>query len=278
MKKLLCMVLVLMLVFSAGAALAVSESDWAYIQGKGKLTIGITLFAPINYYDENNELIGFDTELAKAVCEKLGVEVEFIEINWDSKEIELNSKNIDAIWNGMCITEERKQNMSMSRPYLYNTQAMVMKADKEADIMADISGKYVVAEQGSTGEGKLQGTIADDDTVVVSAKEYFKDANYTPVDSMAKALMEVKSGIADVALVDSVCALAMVGEGTDYDDLTVNLDNNFGLQEYGIGFRVGSDVTELVNNAIIELTKDGTVAQIAEKYGLTDMLVPVDAE
>ena len=278
MKKLLCMVLVLMMVFSAGAAMAESESDWAYIQGKGKLTIGITLFAPINYSDENNELIGFDTELAKAVCEKLGVEVEFIEINWDSKEIELNSKNIDAIWNGMCITEERKQNMSMSRPYLYNTQAMVMKADKEADIMADISGKYVVAEQGSTGEGKLQGTIADDDTVVVSAKEYFKDANYTPVDSMAKALMEVKSGIADVALVDSVCALAMVGEGTDYDDLTVNLDNNFGLQEYGIGFRVGSDVTELVNNAIIELTKDGTVAQIAEKYGLTDMLVPVDAE
>lgn len=278
MKKLLCMVLVLMMVFSAGAAMAESESDWAYIQGKGKLTIGITLFAPINYYDENNELIGFDTELAKAVCEKLGVEVEFIEINWDSKEIELNSKNIDAIWNGMCITEERKQNMSMSRPYLYNTQAMVMKADKEADIMADIAGKYVVAEQGSTGEGKLQGTIADDDTVVVSAKEYFKDANYTPVDSMAKALMEVKSGIADVALVDSVCALAMVGEGTDYDDLTVNLDNNFGLQEYGIGFRVGSDVTELVNNAIIELTKDGIVAQIAEKYGLTDMLVPVDAE
>ena len=278
MKKLLCMVLVLMMVFSAGAAMAESESDWAYIQGKGKLTIGITLFAPINYYDENNELIGFDTELAKAVCEKLGVEVEFIEINWDSKEIELNSKNIDAIWNGMCITEERKQNMSMSRPYMYNTQAMVMKADKEADIMADIAGKYVVAEQGSTGEGKLQGTIADDDTVVVSAKEYFKDANYTPVDSMAKALMEVKSGIADVALVDSVCALAMVGEGTDYDDLTVNLDNNFGLQEYGIGFRVGSDVTELVNNAIIELTKDGTVAQIAEKYGLTDMLVPVDAE
>ena len=278
MKKLLCMVLVLMMVFSAGAAMAESESDWAYIQGKGKITIGITLFAPINYYDESGELIGFDTELAKATFEKLGVEVEFIEINWDSKEIELNSKNIDAIWNGMCITEERKQNMSMSRPYLYNTQAMVMKADKEADIMADIAGKYVVAEQGSTGEGKLQGTIADDDTVVVSAKEYFKDANYTPVDSMAKALMEVKSGIADVALVDSVCALAMVGEGTDYDDLTVNLDNNFGLQEYGIGFRVGSDVTELVNNAIIELTKDGTVAQIAEKYGLTDMLVPVDAE
>ncbi len=278
MKKLLCMVLVLMMVFSAGAALAESDSDWAYIQEKGKLTIGITLFAPINYYDESGELIGFDTELAKAVCEKLGVEVEFIEINWDSKEIELNSKNIDAIWNGMCITEERKQNMSMSRPYLYNTQAMVMKADKEEEIMADISGKYVVAEQGSTGEGKLQGTIADDDTVVVSAAEYFKDVNYTAVDSMAKALMEVKSGIADVALVDSVCALAMVGEGTDYDDLTVNLDNNFGLQEYGIGFRVGSDVTELVNNAIIELTKDGIVAEIAEKYGLTDMLVPVDAE
>ena len=273
MKKLLCMVLVLMMVFSAGAAMAESESDWEYIKGKGKITIGITLFAPINYYDENNELIGFDTELAKATFEKLGVEVEFIEINWDSKEIELNSKNIDAIWNGMCITEERKQNMSMSRPYLYNTQAMVMKADKEADIMADISGKYVVAEQGSTGEGKLQGTIEDDDTVEVSAQEYFAGCTYIPVGSMANALLEVKSGTADIALVDSVCALGMVRPDSDYADLVVNMDNNFGDQFYGIAFRKGSDFTAMVNESIAKLKEDGTVAELAEKYGLTDALI-----
>lgn len=279
MKKFLSMMLVVLMAMTAfaGLATAESESDWAYIQNKGKLVIGITLFAPMNYY-EGEDLIGFDTELALAVGKKLGVEIEFIEINWDSKEIELNSKNIDAIWNGMCITEERKQNMSMSNAYLYNTQAMVMKAENEEKLMADVTGAYVVAEQGSTGEGKLLGTIEDDETVVVSAKEYFANTNYTAVDSMAKALMEVKSGIADVALVDSVCALAMVGEGTDYADLIVNLDNNFGLQEYGIGFRVGSDVTELVNQAIAELTLDGTVAEIAAKYALTDALVPVEAE
>ena len=274
MKKFLSMILVVLMAMTAfaGFAMAEADSDWAYIQGKGKLVIGMTLFAPMNYY-EGEDFVGFDTELALAVGEKLGIEIEFIEISWDAKEIELNSKNIDAIWNGMCITEERKENMSISAPYLYNTQAMVMKADREEELMANVAGAYVVAEQGSTGEGKLLGTIADDETVEVSAKDYFAQSNYTAVDSMAKALMEVKSGIADIALVDSVCALAMVGEGTDYEDLIVNLDNNFGLQEYGIAFRKGSDVTEKVNAAIAELTEAGVVAEIAAKYGLADMLV-----
>ena len=259
---------------AAAQTVAAEDSDWAYIQEKGKMVVGITMFAPMNYEDESGELVGFDTELTKAVCEKLGVEPEFLEINWDSKEIELNSKNIDCIWNGMCITEERKENMSMSAPYLLNTQALVMKADRQEEIMANgPAGLSVVAEQGSTGEGKLLGDIPDDDTVEVSPSEYFKDAKYTPVDSMAKALMEVKSGTADLAIVDSVCALAMVGEGTDYDDLVVNLDNNFGEQQYGIAFRKGSDTEEVVSAAIQELYQDGTVEAIAEKYGLSDILI-----
>ena len=250
------------------------ESDLAYLQDKGTVTVGITLFAPMNYYEEgSNELIGFDTELTKAVFEKLGLTPEFVEINWDSKEIELNSKNIDCIWNGMCITEERKENMSMSAPYLHNTQAMVMKADREEEIMGSVDGLSVVAEQGSTGEGKLTGDIPDDETVVVSAKEYFANANYTPVDSMAKALMEVKAGTADLALVDSVCALGMVSSESDYADLVVNLDNDFGAQEYGIAFRKGSDVTEAVNGAIAELMAEGTVDEIAGRYGLVEMLI-----
>ena len=276
MKKLLALALAVMMMAGLITGIAAAEeSDWDYISGKGKLVVGMTLFAPMNYY-EGDEFVGFDTELTKAVGEKLGVEIEFVEINWDSKEIELNSKNIDCIWNGMCITPERKENMSMSNAYLYNTQAIVAKTDKMADLLANLEGVNVVAEQGSTGEGKLLGTIEDDETVVVSAKEFFSKSNYTAVDSMAKALMEVKSGTADIALVDSVCALAMVGEGTDYADMSVNLDNNFGLQEYGIAFRKGSDVTEKVNEIIVELTKDGTVAEIAGRYGLTDALVPVE--
>ena len=257
----------------AAASATEGESDWEYISGKGKLVVGMTLFAPMNYYDDSNTFVGFDTEMATAVCEKLGIEVEFVEINWDSKEIELNSKNIDCLWNGMCITPERRENMGISNPYLNNTQAIVVKKDREADVMAGVDGLTVVAEQGSTGEGKLQGTIEDDETVKVSAKEYFAKSNYVACDSMAKALMEVKAGTADLALVDSVCALAMVGEGTDYDDMVVNLDNDFGLQEYGIAFRKGSDVTEKVNTAIDELYADGVVEEIAGRYGLTEMLI-----
>ena len=276
MKKLIALILAVMMVSLCACMAAAEESDWEYIQGKGKVVVGMTLFAPMNYY-EGEDFIGFDTELTKAVFEKLGVEVEFKEINWDSKEIELNSKNIYCILNGMCITETRKETMSMTNAYLYNTQAIVAKTDRIDALLANgMKGVYVVAEQGSTGEGKLTGDIADDETVEVSAKEFFAEANYTAVDSMAKALMEVKAGTADLALVDSVCALAMVGEGTDYADMTVNLDNNFGLQEYGIAFRKGSDVTEKVNAAIIELTKDGTIAEIASRYGLTDALVPVE--
>ncbi len=255
---------------------AAGGSDWAYIQDKGEMVIGMTLFAPMNYYDDNNEFVGFDTELANAVAEKLGIKVKFEEINWDSKEVELNSKNIDCIWNGMCITEERKQNMSMTDPYLKNTQAMVMKADREAEIMKDVSGLTVTAEQGSTGEGKIDGSIEDDETVKVSAKEYFAHSNYVASDSMAKALMEVKSGTADIAVVDSVCALAMVRPDSDYSDMVVNMDNQFGDQEYGIAFRKGSDAEDVISDAIEELYKEGVVEEIAAKYGLSDALIKDD--
>lgn len=252
---------------------ASTESDYEQIKANGKAVVGITMFNPMNYYDENKELVGFDTELAKAAFEKLGLEAEFIEINWDTKEIELNSRSIDCIWNGMCITDDRKANMGITNPYLNNTQAMVMKPEKAAELAKDPSGATVVAEQGSTGEGKLQGTIEDDATVKVSAKEFFTNAKYTAVDSMAKAIMEVAAGTADIALVDSVCAYGMVGEGTDYPDLVVNVDNEFGAQQYGIAFRKGSDMVEKINSTIDELKADGTVEKLAEKYNLTTMLI-----
>lgn len=276
MKKLLTLLLagvMCMSMASCGNQQTSDGSDLEYVKNKGELVIGITLFAPMDYEDENGDLIGFDKELGDAVCKKIGVTPKFTEINWDSKEVELNSKNIDCIWNGMCITEDRKTNMSISDPYLKNTQALVMKKDRASEILSNIDGITLVAEQGSTGEGKITGEIEDDDTVVVSPKEFFAGANYTAVDSMAKALMEVKSGTADAALVDSVCALAMTGEGTDYSDLVCNMDNNFGDQEYGIAFRKGSDITAAVNTAIDELYKDGTVQKIAEKYKLTDALI-----
>lgn len=270
MKKLLALVLALMMASCTALALA-EDSDLAYIKDKGTLAMGITLFAPMNYYD-GTTLVGFDTELATAVSEKLGVKAEFIEINWDSKEIELNSKNIDCIWNGMTITDERKENMAVSAPYLLNRQAMVMKADRVADILANVDGLTVVAEAGSTGEASILGTVTYPDAAV-DAKAYFAGCTYIAVDSQAKALMEVKAGTADIALIDSVAAAGMVGEGTDYADLALDMSNDFGAQEYGIAFRKGSDVCAAVDAAIAELRADGTLDAIAAKYGLTSELI-----
>lgn len=276
MKRFLCVLLAVLTILSLAACTqqnAPSDSDWAYIQNKGIMTIGVTNYPPMNYQDGAGNWTGFDTEFAQAVCESLGIDVEFIEISWEAKETELASKNIDCLWNGMCITEDRKIAWEVSKPYMYNTQAMVMKADREAEIMADVSGKNVVAEAGSTGEEKITGVIDDtaDDTVQVMAKEYFANSKYTGVSSMATALMDVENGVADIAVVDSVIAQGMIeSEGSSFTDLVINTDNKFGDQYFGIAFRKGSDMCAKVDDAIDTLRANGKLNEIAEKYGLTN--------
>lgn len=267
MKKLLALTLAVLMaaamLVGCGAAPTGGEetaSDLAYITDKGTMTIGMTIFAPMDYYDENNELVGFEVEFGKAVCEKLGVTPEFVEINWDAKEVELNAKNIDCIWNGMTITDERKANMSVSNPYMTNKQVMVAKADKAESYKESAKDALVVAEAGSAGEELATGDA------------FFADANFTAVDSMAKALMDVASGTSDIAIVDYVTSIGSIGEGTDFEDLVVVDAADFSPEEYGIAFRKGSDVTAKVNEVISELVADGTLAAIAEKYKLADVL------
>lgn len=282
MKKLLCLLLALVMCLSfaaCGEKAAVkddaAQTDWEYIQEKGVMTVGVTMYPPMNYLDDNNEWTGFDTEFAQAVGKKLGVDVEFVEISWEAKETELSSKNIDVLWNGMCITEDRKEMWEVTKPYMYNTQAMVMKADKADEILANVAGKKVVAEAGSTGEGKIDGSIDDttDATVEVMAKDYFADCEYTGVSSMATALTDVQQGVADIAVVDYVIAKGMVeGEGSTLTDLVINIDNKFGDQYFGIAFRKGSDACAKVNDAIAELRESGELDKIGDKYGLTDSL------
>ena len=246
-----------------GGAAANANSDWSYIEGKGEMIIGVTYFSPMNYKDENGELTGFETEFAKAVCEKLGVKANFIEIEWSAKETELNSKNIDCIWNGMTIDEERKTNMDISLPYMANKQVMVVKKGNEGKFASaeGVKGASVVAEKGSAGE-----TVAKED-------EFFKEANYTAVDAQSKVLLEIKSGTADIGIIDYVMSIGSIGEGTDYADLAVVADKGFADEEYGIAFRKNSPVTlEKVNGAIQELANDGTLDRIAEKYKLQELI------
>ena len=242
------------------AATQAVESDLAYIQDKGTMVIGYTIMEPLNYTDDAGDFVGFETEFASAVCEKLGVEPKFQLIDWDAKESELSSKTIDCIWNGMTITDERKANMSITKPYLANRQALVVRKDDVEKYTASLDGANVVVEAESAGD-----ELANEDQV-------FANTTITAVDAQATALMDVKAGTSDVAVIDFVMAGGSIREGSSYEDLAI-IDLNFPSEEYGAAFRKGSDVTAEVNKAIDELIADGTLDQIAEKYGLADILI-----
>ena len=231
---------------------------------KEEFVIGITYFEPMNYFDDNGELVGFETEFAKAVCEKLGLEPKFQEIDWNTKETELNSGAIDCIWNGMTITDERKENMGISEPYMQNKQVLVVKAEnlEKFSDAANFADAKIVAESKSAGE-----TVATTD-------DLFKDSVFTAVDTQAKTLMEVKSGTADAAILDYVASIGMIGEGTEYDMLTVVEKYEFSPEQYGIAFRKDdNEMREKFQKAIDELMADGTIEKIAKKYKLDSLLV-----
>lgn len=241
-----------------------ATGDWSYIADKGDLVIGITYFEPMNYKDENGELTGFETEFAQSVCEKLGVKANFQKIDWDSKEVELNAKTIDCIWNGLTITDERQENMGISTPYMENKQVMVTKAenaDKFTTAEA-VKGATVVAEKKSAGEDVAKGD------------EFFKEANYVSVDSQAKALLEVKSGTADIAIIDYVMSIGTIADGTDYADLKVVEGKDFAKEQYGIAVRKGdAETLQKINDAIQAVADDGKLEEIAKKYNLQDLLL-----
>lgn len=271
MKRVLALVMTLGLLLSltacgggetkqAEGGAPAAESDLAYIKDKGEMVVGMTLFAPMNY-EENGELTGFETEFATAVCEKLGVTPKFQEIDWNSKEIELNAKNIDCIWNGMTVTEDRKQNMALTDSYMNNKQVIVCKKENVDKFANSVDGLSVVAENGSTGEELAQ------------SDAFFANANYTAVDSQAKGLTDVLAGTSDAAIVDYVLSIGSIGEGTDFKDLAVVESKEFARDEYAVAFRKGSDVADEVNKVIAELAADGTLKQIADKYKLGELLL-----
>ena len=241
----------------ADAAEPAEETDLAYIQNKGTLVIGITDFEPMDYKDADGNWIGFDADMAKAFAESLGVIAEFVEIDWDNKILELDSKTIDCVWNGMTLTAEVTSSMECSNAYCNNAQVVIVPADKAADYQTVESCKDLVfaAEAGSAGEAEL------------TALGY----NVTPVKAQSDALMEVAAGTSDAAVIDSLMAAAMVGEGTGYADLTYTCGLN--SEEYGVGFRKGSDLAQKLNDFFKTSYDDGTMLKIAETYGVQAAII-----
>ena len=240
---------------ASSAAASDAASDLDYIKEKGSMVIGYTVYEPMNYTDADGNFTGFDTELATAVCEKLGVEPEFVEINWDTKVVELDAKSIDCIWNGMTLTDDIMANTATTRAYAKNAQVVVIKDGTDYTSTADLVGKTVVAEAGSAGEAAIEGD------------ENLAQADYVSKSVQTDCLMEVAAGTADAAVLDLTLANAMIGEGTDYASLKIVDELN--AEEYGVAFRKGSDAAAVVDAAFDKLKADGTMQALAEKYELT---------
>lgn len=226
------------------------DSDVAYVKDKGTLVIGITDFEPMDYKDENGEWIGFDADMAKTFAESLGVTAEFVEIDWDNKIMELDGKTIDCVWNGMTLTDEVTSSMACSNAYCNNAQIVIVPKDKadqyqDTDSLSDLT---FAVEAGSAGEEQVK-TLG---------------LNYTAVKAQADALMEVAAGTSDAAVIDSLMAAAMVGDGTSYADLTYTIGLN--SEEYGVGFRKGSDLVSALNDFFATSYADGSMLKCAETY------------
>lgn len=229
-------------------------SDLGYVLSEGKLIVGITEYEPMDYKDENGEWTGFDAELARLFAEELGVDCEFFVLgDWGKKFFELDATHIDCVWNGMTITDEAKNNASVSDPYVINAQVVVMKKDdisKYPDV-ASMKDLVFAVEEGSAGQKE-----AANNNLKTVAKQ-----------DQAGALMEVAAGTADGCIIDITMANAMTGEGTDYANLTGGL--KLSTEEYGVAFRKGSDITAKFNAFLKELKDDGTLENLAKKYNLT---------
>ena len=237
---------------AAADADTTADSDLAYVQNKGTLVVGMTEFEPMDYQDASGNWIGFDADMAAAFAESLGVDVEFQVIDWDNEVFELDGKTIDVVWNGMTLTDEVMSAMECSNAYCNNAQVVVVPADV-ADQYQDIDSVKELAfavEAGSAGEAEVDAL----------------GASYTEVGDQATALLEVSSKTADAAVIDALMAAAMVGEGTSYADLTYTVSLN--SEEYGVGFRKGSDLAAALNEFFKTSYADGTMMEIAETYGV----------
>jgi polar amino acid transport system substrate-binding protein len=260
MKRFVAMLLTSTMILSmtSGVFAAAEDSDAAYVKEKGTLVVGITDFAPMDYKEEgSDDWVGFDADMASAFAESLGVDVEFVEIDWDNKTLELDGKTIDCVWNGMTLTDEVTSSMECSNAYCKNAQVVVVPADKAEDYqdVDSLSDLVFAVEAGSAGEEEVSNL----------------ELEYTPVKAQADALMEVSAGTSDAAVIDLLMAAAMIGEGTGYENLTHTVELN--SEEYGVGFRKDSDLAEALNDFFKASYEDGSMQETAEKYGVQDALI-----
>lgn len=255
MKKLLTLVMTLMLVLTAALGLTACGKETKSGISDGKLTIGYTIYAPMNYTDESGEFVGFDTELAKLFCEEIGVEADFVEINWDNKFIDLESGAIDCIWNGMTITDAVKSKTAVSNPYLENKQVVVCKtenASKFTNVSSIKNASKIAYEKGSAGD-------------IVVSEQNVDEEKCVAASAQRNALMEVYTGSSEIAIIDLTMAKVMTGTGT-YASLTY-VDVGFELEQFGVSFRKSDAGLAKAFDLFVKISKtNGTYDSLYNKY------------
>lgn len=265
-KRILSLLLIAGMILSLAACGAKDGDDKSleYIKDRKKFILGLDdSFPPMGYRDEANNIVGFDIDLAKAVCEKLGVELVLQPIEWLAKETELNTKNIDCIWNGFSITPDRKESLTLSKPYMGNSISLVVNKNSDITNKADMAGKRLAVQSGSSA----------DETLNADENKEFKESlgKVNGFADYVTALMDLETGNSDAVLMDSVVANYMINEaGKDF----VVLDDNLVAEEYAIGFRKGDEaLKKAVEDAITELKKDGTLKEISTKWFGSDKTI-----
>jgi polar amino acid transport system substrate-binding protein len=231
------------------------DKSWDKVKEKGELVMGLDdSFPPMGFRDENNELTGFDVDVAKEVCKRLGINLKLQQIVWDTKEQELNTGNIDCIWNGFTITDERKENVLFTEPYMSNRQVLVVKSDSPLTELSDFEGKKLALQAGSSAADALNAS-ADFKSKLKEVVEF--DENLT-------ALMDLEKGGVDAVLMDEVVANYNIKTGKF--DIRV-LDEALAPEEYGIGFRKNdAALMNKVQDTLKSMAKDGALAEISEKW------------
>ena len=226
-----------------------------------KIVVGLDdNFPPMGFRDENNQIVGFDIDMAREATRRLGMEVEFKPIDWSAKEAELNGKRVDVLWNGLTITEERKKNIAFTAPYMANHQIIVVAADSPVHTKADLAGRVVGAQDGSSAID----AINKDQAVAASLKELkmFGD-NVT-------ALMDLSAGRLDAVVVDEVVGRYLASKRAGQYRV---LEENFGTEDYGVGLR--KEDTELlakIDQTLDAMKKDGSAARIAQQWFGADII------
>lgn len=257
MKKLFALLLALVVLATCFAGCDSEETK------KDVIVVGYTLYEPMNYQDEDGNLIGFDTDLAKAVFENLGYEVIFQEIDWNSKYTDLNSGTIDCVWNGFTCNaadddgKQRSEKVDFSYKYMENYQVVVAKKDSGITSVADLNGKLAAVESGSAGE---------------SYAKSFEGVTTKGATKQTDCLFDVNAGAADIAVVDAQLAKSYAGKG-DYADLVIVEGLSSEVEYYAVGFKKGSDLTAKVNEQLEKLAADGTIAKLAQQYGVDKTVI-----